>query len=449
MKYCTRCVYPANHPLNLTFDIQGVCSGCRVHEEKDMLDWEERLAKLEKIFGQFRARSRTAYDCIVPVSGAQDSYFIVHVVKNIFNMHPLLVSYNKQYNTGTGIRNLAYLQSVFGCDLISCTVNPEKVKRVTRESLQQCGSMYWHCLAGTTVFPVRTAIDLKVPLIVWGAHQGGDQVGMFSHLDEVEMTRKYRKEHDLMGIEAEDLVRNGSELTLSEMQPFLYPHDKELESVGVRGIYLSNYVRWDSKAQHESMIDRFDYEATRQQRTFDTYSDVDCVHYSGLHDYIKFLKWGYGKVSDHASREIRLKRMTREEGIASVRNYESVQPTDVTQFCEWLDVGERELFEHVDSFRDPQIWHQTNAGCWELRDSVTNHVDDSGVEEVRLPYNSDCEFRLSPPREVSQDVEGGYAHIGRACVDTGYLPQLIQKFPTERADADLVPNELLPEMRSA
>ncbi|MDP6057726.1 MAG: hypothetical protein QGH33_02485, partial [Pirellulaceae bacterium] len=154
-------------------------------------------------------------------------------------------------------------------------------------------------------------------------------------------------------------------------------------------------------------------------------------------------------VSDHASREIRLKRMTREEGIALVRDYESVQPTDVMQFCEWLDVGERELFEHVDSFRDPQIWHQTNAGHWELRDSVTNHVDDSGVEEVRLQHNSDCEFRLSPPREVSQDVEGGYAHIGRACVDTGYLPQVIQKNPTERAAADLVPNELLPEMRSA
>ena len=30
-------------------------------------------------------------------------------------------------------------------------------------------------------------------------------MGMFSHLNEVEMTRKYRKEHDLMGYEAEDL----------------------------------------------------------------------------------------------------------------------------------------------------------------------------------------------------------------------------------------------------
>ena len=46
------------------------------------------------------------------------------------------------------------------------------------------------------------AVKFKIPLIVWGAHQGLDQVGMFSHPDEVEMTRKYRKEHDLMGLES-------------------------------------------------------------------------------------------------------------------------------------------------------------------------------------------------------------------------------------------------------
>ena len=51
-------------------------------------------------------------------------------------------------------------------------------------------------------------VNLKF-LSLWGAHQGVDQVGMFSHLDEVEMTRKYRKEHDLMNFEAEDLIGMG------------------------------------------------------------------------------------------------------------------------------------------------------------------------------------------------------------------------------------------------
>ena len=43
MQYCSRCLYPSNHPLGITFDSDGVCSGCLIHEEKDELDWNKRL----------------------------------------------------------------------------------------------------------------------------------------------------------------------------------------------------------------------------------------------------------------------------------------------------------------------------------------------------------------------------------------------------------------------
>ena len=42
MKYCKRCVYPENHPLGIIFDDEGVCSGCRLHEEKDEMDVAEK-----------------------------------------------------------------------------------------------------------------------------------------------------------------------------------------------------------------------------------------------------------------------------------------------------------------------------------------------------------------------------------------------------------------------
>lgn len=416
MKYCKRCLYPSNHPLNITFDEHGVCSGCRVHEEKDVLNWEERKEKLEKIFAEFRTTTRHIHDCIIPVSGARDSYFIVHMVKNIFKMHPLLVTYNKQYNTKMGIRNLSYLRTLLGCDITSLTVSPERVKRITRESLKQRGSMYWHCLAGTTVFPVQTAAKYRIPLIIWGAHQGCDQVGMFSHHDEVEMTRKYRKEHDLMGLEAEDLALHSDEVTLSDMEPYIYPHDKELEAVGVRGIYLNNYLRWDSKAQHELMIKMFGYESMSQQRTFDTYNDVDCFHYSGIHDYIKFLKWGYGKATDHACREIRLKRLTREEGIELVRKYERMIPKDLSVFLQWIGMSEEEFWSYIDQHRDSRIWNHIGKGQWELKDSILNHIQDEGVDDVRLEKKEKCDFLLLPPRDPKA-VEDDYVLVGRGWVD--------------------------------
>ncbi len=426
MRYCARCLYPENHPLHLTFDDQGVCSGCRVHEEKDALDWAGRFERLRAIVDEYRSPSGRFYDCIVPVNGARDSYFIVHTVRNVLGLNPMLVSYNKQYNSPVGIRNLAYLRTVFDRDILAFTVNPESAKKITRATMRLAASMYWHCLAGETVFPVQTAVRFKIPLIIWGAHQGVDQVGMFSHLDEVEMTRKYRKEHDLMGLEAEDLLRAapnlGEDLGERELRPFLYPNDRELAAVGVRGIYLNNYLRWDTLAQHREMIRLFGYETAALPRTFDTCNDCDSLHYAGVHDLIKFRKFGYGKALDHACREIRLKRLTREQAVELVLRHEAVEPPDLSLFLRWAGMDREEFERCVDARRDPAIWERGEAG-WSLRDHAGRHLDDPGVEAARLGQASGCDFPLTPPRapepgESSEAGEPGHILFGRGWVDT-------------------------------
>lgn len=407
MKYCVDCLYPENHPLNITFDNNGLCSGCRVHKEKDVLDWDLRGQKLNKILKTFKNKSKNNYDCIIPVSGARDSYFIVHTIKNVYGMNPLLVTYNKQYNTPLGIRNLAYLKTIFDCDLLTLTVNPEVVKNITRITLQEMGSIYWHCIAGQTVFPVQIAVRFKIPLIIWGAHQGCDQVGMFSHLNEVEMTRKYRKEHDLMGYEIENLMNKYGELRHNNMNPFMYPQDEEIEKVGVRGIYLSNYIRWDSKKQHENMIKLYNYKTAVQNRTFDTYNDVDCFNYSDVHDYIKYIKWGYGKATDHATREIRLRRMTRMEGIEIVKSYQDKKPKYLKQFLNWIGMTESGFDYTINKFRDNRIWQKDNNNRWFLRDSVVNHI-----ENVRIEKNEDCSFQVSENID-NRDISDNYVLIGK------------------------------------
>lgn len=414
MKYCLRCLYPENHPLGITFDESGICSGCRVHEEKDTLDWRERGERLKTIFDSFRSVSGKSYDCIIPVSGARDSYFTVHAVKNIYKMHPLLVSYNKHYNTPVGIRNAAYLRTLFGCDLLTLTVSPQTVKKITRKTLWERGSLYWHCLAGQSVYPVQMAVKLKIPLIVWGAHQGCDQVGMFSHLDEVEMTRRYRKDHDLMGLEAEGLVDSARDISEQDVIPFCYPHDREIDRVGVRGIYLSNYLRWDSKAQHEEMIAQYQYQTAAQRRTFDTYNDVDCFHYSDLHDFIKYLKWGYGKVTDHACREIRLKRLTRSGAIRLVERFQPLAPSPkgTELFLSWLGMPEKEFWYTLNRFRDPKIWRQKPDGEWILLDSVINHEEAPGFQKAAIAERDDCHFQITPPLKFTEP-DNQYTLIGK------------------------------------
>jgi len=199
IEFCKRCLYTTSHPLGLILDKNGICSGCRVHEEKNFLDWDLRWHKLLDLVEPYRNVTGNNYDCIVPVTGGQDSFYVVHLVKNQLRLNPLLVSYNKYFNTISGIRNLANLRMIFNCDIISQNINPTSVKKITRTTLRRLGSIYWPILAGQTVFPVQSAVRFNIPLIIWGAHQGLEQVGMFSHEHEVEMTRRYRKDHDLMG----------------------------------------------------------------------------------------------------------------------------------------------------------------------------------------------------------------------------------------------------------
>lgn len=410
MIFCKRCLYPENHPLNLTFD-DGICSGCRVHEEKDTLNWTERENKLKNILENYKNTSGNNYDCIIPVSGARDSYFIVHIIKNVYKMNPLLVTYNKHYNTDLGIRNLANLRIKFDCDIITLTVNPDIVKKLTRATLRKMGSIYWHCIAGQTVFPIQIAVKLKIPLIIWGAHQGIDQVGMFSHLNEVEMTRKYRKEHDLMGYEAEALIDEFDEINENDIKQFKYPDDVEIERIGVRGIYLNNYIRWDSIAQHNEMIKLYDYENSYQTRTFDIFNDVDCFNYSDVHDYIKYLKFGYSKITDHATREIRLNRMTRKEGINLVKKYTNISPKNLDLFLNWIGMTENGFNFILDQHRNKKLWRRNEDWKWELiSNTIPEDIEACNLKEKEM--NESYYFSFTKTKRENY-IDDKYILIGK------------------------------------
>lgn len=414
MIYCSRCLYTEVHPLNITFNETSLCSGCRVHEEKDFLDWNKRLNKLKKIISPYKKSNRSIYNCIIPVSGGKDSYFIVHTAKKVLGLKPLLVTYNKLYNTEIGIRNLSYLKTLFGCPLLTMTPNPITVKKINRYTIKKLGSIYWHCIAGQTVFPVQTAYNFKIPLIIWGAHQGIDQVGMYSHLDEVEMTRKYRKEHDLMGFEAEDIIEK-SNLNEKDLQNYMYPHDKEIEAVGVRGIYLNNYIRWDTKAQHEQMIKLYGYESNLQQRTFDAYNDVDCHHYSGLHDQIKYMKWGYSKVTDHACREIRLKRLSRNKAKLIVKKYSNIQAKDTALFLSFNQISKKSLFDSINKHRSKKVW-QKEKNIWRYKDSFIDHTSEKFIKKNKLKIIEKCKFN-SNSKKTKNNKKEQYITYGRGWVD--------------------------------
>lgn len=279
-------------------------------------------------------------------------------------MRPLLVHYNKYYNTPLGIKNLANLRSKFDCDIYIKNINPNLIKKITKETMHSIGSVYWHCLAGHTVYPVQVAEQMKIPLIIWGEHQGLQQVGMFSHEHEVEMTRRYRKDHDLMGYEPKDLVKVSNNLIIDDLHNYEYPSDKSINKIGIRGIYLGNYIRWDPIVQHNLMIKQFGYKSCSLSRTFDSYDYVDLYVYTGVHDKIKNLKHGYSKVTDHVCREIRYGRISRNQGIRLIKLFENKVDKFENLFIKWLGINFDGLNLFYNEIRNNTIWKEVEPNKW-------------------------------------------------------------------------------------
>lgn len=397
MRYCARCLYPENAKPTIIFDDEGVCSGCRYHESRGKLevDWEERLQMLEQILDEAKRMARArgnSHDCIIPVSGGKDSHYQVWLLKKKYGMNPLLVTFNHVYNSPAGLRNLSNLVEKSGCDLVRYTAGVDSVRRLSRYMLQTVGDLTWHYHAGIRTFPFQVAVKYNIPLIVWGEHGFAELTGIVSLEDFVEFTRWTRKEHDMRGYEPHDLIGKGG-ITLADVAPYIYPSDEEIEKTEVRGIYLSNFVDWNAKSHAELMIKEWDFAPVtyERDRSFNLYAKIE-DHANDVHDYLKYLKFGYGRSTDDASMEIRHGRMTREEGIAQVAYYDHREPTSLEMYCDFLGIGKTEFYHLVDNQRDPRIWARNSLGQWEAQDSVCRHVIGESEEMHRVPQVSDRAF---------------------------------------------------------
>ena len=399
MKYCARCMYPMNaKPTIIIDDEDGICSGCKYHESRSSqeIDWKERQIKFEKILDEAKKEAKIRgnnYDCIIPVSGGKDSTYQVYIVKEIYGLNPLLVTYNHVYNQESGLRNLENLVEKSGCDLIRFTSNPKSVKKLSRFMLETVGDLTWHYHAGIKTLPFKVAAEKNIPLIIWGEHGFAELTGIVSLEDMVEFTRWTRKEHDMRGLEPKDVVEKSKGLiTMGDLDPFIFPTDDELEKTGLRGIYMSNFFDWDAKMAAEEVMKKWDFKPItyERQRTFIQYAKID-DHANDIHDYLKFLKFGYGRATDDASIEIRHGRLTREEGIKLVERYDSKRPESLEKYLEFLEIKEEDFFKLIDPMRDLSIWEK-NGNNWILKDSVSNHIKNKFTEKARVVQKNDRVF---------------------------------------------------------
>jgi N-acetyl sugar amidotransferase len=274
-----------------------------------------------------------------------------------------------------------------GVDHIQFTPNPKVYRAIFAEAFKRVGDGCWPCHVGIFSYPVRVAVNYKIPLIIYGENPQLEYGGPASASANNHIDRRWLEEFGgLLGNRIDDML--GVEgITPSDLLPYRYPSDEELADVGVTGIFLGYYQKWDARTQLRTVLDNgFQINTTvgdvgetaHQEGTYTNYENLD-GKFVGVHDYLKFLKFGFGRATDHASIDIRNERISREEAVELIRTYEGKVPRRyLEEYLEFVGMDEEEFYETLDMFTNKAIF-VTDADGRIVRDA-----------------NGDVQIKISP-----------------------------------------------------
>jgi N-acetyl sugar amidotransferase len=275
-----------------------------------------------------------------------------------------LVSFEPTLPTELGKKNLKNLGETFGCDLIQFRKNPLVYKKLGRIAFERLGDHEWPNHIGIFTIPVRVAVNYRIPLIIWGENSqleyGGPKLATMNSV----LNRRWLEEFGgLLGNRIEDMVGVDG-LTKRDLLPYFYPSQRELSSLGIHGVFLGYYFKWDAKTQVEIMKKYgFSIKVDGQvEGTYTNYENLDdaIVH---IHDYLKFVKYGFGRATDHACIDIRNGRLTRKAAAKLVQEFDGkLHQKPLSMFLKYYGMTRAEFFRIVDSFTNKAIFETDKKG---------------------------------------------------------------------------------------
>lgn len=350
LQYCIRCCMPETAE-GISFDLRGICNGCNSSEEKMHIDWEKREKELSEKLNFYKEKyADRAYDCILPISGGKDSFFQAYILTQKYQMRPLAVTFSHNWFTETGKRNLNRLLETFDVDHIQFTPKRGLVNRLAKKSIGLIGDSCWHCHAGVGAFVLQIAIKFRIPLIVWG-ESIAEEGCRLSYFDSIK--KDVFDENYFVKVSAKSKINDVVSPTIPrrELEIFEFPTAQEYREAGITGFHLGDYIFWDEERQVEFIKREFEWEEEPVAGTYKRYKSVECMM-PGMHDYTKFIKRGFGRATDHASRDVRAGHLTREEALELIEQYDSQRPDVMDYFLKITGLSEAELIDQVKSFRE-------------------------------------------------------------------------------------------------
>jgi N-acetyl sugar amidotransferase len=352
MKYCKTCLQPDTRP-NTYFGADGICPACTYFKALKEVDWQERVEILKDIFANRQRRPGVFHDCIIGISGGKDSTRQALWVRDYLGLNPLLVclSYPPEQVTERGVDNLSNLIEL-GFDVVVSAPAPVTWRKLKRDGFEEFTNSFRSTELALFSCVPQIALRYGIDLILWGENPA---------LQLGDMKALGRTGYDGNNLRYMNTLTSGKVWMIErgyregDLIAYTYPEVEEFLSADLKIIYLGWFLGdwslvnnamyacpWGLKLRSDDVSLTGDLFGV-------TALDED---FTPINQMIKYYKFGFGRTTDYVNEEIRLGRMSRNQGIDLVRQYDDkCSPEYISHYCEYLGIG-------VDAF-----WGQVRRTC--------------------------------------------------------------------------------------
>ena len=366
MNYCKNCVLPDTRP-NLYLDEKGVCNACNESLNKKKINWKERRSLLIDIISKAKKKSK-GYDCLIPVSGGKDSTWQLINILNL-GLNPLAVTWKTPARTEIGQKNLDNLINL-GVDHIDYQINPKIEAKFMLETFKKHGSTAIPMHLAIFNIPLKIALKFSIPLIIWGENSAQEYGGDEKSINNFILNKNWFKKYGVTnGTTAKNWI--SKDITQKKLTPYLNSDWKLFDQNNIMSIFLGHFLKWDTENSYNvAKKNGFKSRSRGPKIGYYNFSDIDCDFIS-IHHWMKWYKFGFTRLMDNLSVEIRNNRITRGKALNIIKKSNNKPPqSDIGKFCKFVKIDKKKFFEIAEKHRNKNIWNKKN-GVWRLNKYIS------------------------------------------------------------------------------
>lgn len=363
MKYCKLCLQPDTRP-NAVFTEEGFCPACHYYEQSKAIDWQERYEILLDLIPSIKRVPGQHFDCIIGVSGGKDSTRQALWVRDKLGLKPLLVSLSHppQQVSQLGVDNISNLINM-GFDVVLSSPAPETWRQLMRESFFKFTN--WARSSELALFSSvpQMAIRHQIPLIFWGENPAL-QVGDLSTMGRNGYDGNSLRHSNTLSSGHAWMLETGFEA--NKILPYVYPTNEEFNSAKIQIVFLGWFIGDWSLLQNASYACPvgLHIRSERPEETGDLYglSNLD-EDWHNMNQMVKYLKFGFGKVTEYVNEELRSGMMERSTAIDLVEQYDGkCSGKYIDSFCDFMKITRQEFWAHIHSSMNQNLFEIDDAG---------------------------------------------------------------------------------------